>query len=100
METWITQEELIKIGVFWLAGTVGTVAHFYKRKLKNQTELGLISFFLCRNFRATLVTGLTLLAALLAGMATGIVSSATFSTLIGLGFTTGFTLNSTFNKGE
>lgn len=87
--------------VFMAAGMIGIIAHFIKKKyIDKEITSGLWTYLLVEYPDRTLITFSSLLIACLTYLATGVVASTTWPALIGMAFTTGFSLNSSLNKGN
>lgn len=90
-----------QFSVFMVAGLIGIVSHFVKKKyIDKEITSSFWSYMLVEYPDRTLITFCSLLAACLTYLATGVVASTTWPALIGMAFTTGFSLNSSFNKGK
>lgn len=85
---------------FLVAGIVGIVAHYFK-KLANKDVTGSLADYFLRDYpgrSAAAICGYGMAAA--TALASGVVGPMELWTAIGAGFTTGWTSDSAFNKGE
>lgn len=86
--------------MFFLAGTLGMVAHFYKKRLAGEIAEGLFLYAVCDYPARSAIALISFIAAEAAAFAAGGLESSPLPTLLGLGFTAGYTIDSAANKGE
>lgn len=87
--------------VFMAFGLIGAIAHFIKKKyIEKEIQVGFWEYVVVKSPDRTLLTISSLLIACVGYLTTGVVASTTWPALIGMAFTTGFSLNSSFNKGK
>lgn len=85
--------------LFFIAGVAGMVAHFYKKRLAGEVAEGLLLYVFCDYPKRSAIAFITFIAAEAAAFAAGGLEASPMSTLLGLGFTAGYTLDSACNKG-
>lgn len=95
IQAFLTQHSVI---VFYLAGFGGMLAHYVKKWAKGEYQGNLWAYLYGDNPKSSLMAIITF-----AGAAAGVVSTGTLDamhmgTITGLGFTTGYTIDSSINS--
>lgn len=85
---------------FYLAGFLGMLAHYTKKWAKGEYQGNLWAYLYADKPRASLYAFLTYTGAATAVVTTGVLGSMAFSAIVALGFTTGYTIDSSVNSTE
>lgn len=84
--------------LFYLAGLLGMLGHYTKKWARGQYAGNLWAYLIADNPRASLASVITYLAATTGVVATGTLDTMDFATALGLGFVTGYTVDSAVNS--
>jgi hypothetical protein len=87
--------------VFIAAGFAGMVSHFFKKKIKGETNATLVSWFTHNNPQASMYTIGAFSFAMFSALNTGMITNQmTVWNVIYAGLTTGFAIDSGFNNDD
>lgn len=87
--------------LFAVATIVGMISHFVKKKLKNETTVNLKEWFGTSNLPGSLTSIGTALTIIVTALSNGVITPGmSVLTVIYVGLTTGFAVDSTTNKDQ
>lgn len=91
--------ELPTLLVFMSVGMLGMLGHFAKKRLRGEIQGSLFRYLFCDRPSATLLALLSFIAAGAALAGAGALNDLSVTSLVGLAFTTGYTVDSALNRG-
>lgn len=86
--------------VYLVIGILGIFSHYLKKYLEEEISGSLWKYLYGDHPRRTLITLVSFIGSGIAYVFTGMTDGVTWPALIGLAFTTGYSFDSMFNKGE
>lgn len=86
--------------VFLGMGFLGIYSHYFKKEFVGELSGGFYNYLVGDHPRQTLITLTSFLGSAIAYVFSGSMEGAEWSALVGLAFTTGYSLDSALNKGK
>lgn len=94
----ITEASKHPATAFYIAGLLGMLAHYMKKWSKGEYVGNLWAYLYADKPRATLYAVITYVGASTAVVATGVLTGMQIASIIALGFTTGYVIDSSVNS--
>lgn len=98
LDKFVHSMQFQELWVFLLVGFIGVFAHYAKKRLGKEIEGNFYKYLVGDHVGSTVTALSTLVGTALTYVFSGTIESASWSSIIGLAFTTGYALDSALNK--